>query len=37
MEIIETEFRRWSNFCTGLLVLAALSALGVIAFRFIFR
>ena len=37
VEITETEFRRWSNFCTGILVLAALFGLGIIACRFIFR
>jgi hypothetical protein len=37
MEIIETEFERWANFCTGMLVLAVVSTLSLIAYRFIFR
>jgi hypothetical protein len=37
MEIIETEFRRWTNLCTGMVVLAGLYALGLIAYRLIFR
>jgi hypothetical protein len=37
MEIIETEFRRWTNLCTGTVVLAVMWALGLFAFRLIFR
>jgi hypothetical protein len=35
MEMIETEFTRWANFCTGMLVLAVFSTLGLVAYRFI--
>lgn len=37
MEVLKTELNRWINFYVGIVVLAALYAAAIVAFRFIFR
>jgi hypothetical protein len=37
MKLIETDFARWSDYYVGLVVLAALSAVGFVALELMFR
>jgi hypothetical protein len=37
MDLIESNFTRWANYCVGIVVLAVLFTAISIALRFIFR